>query len=72
MIDSSNIAALIRTFEDINNMIELTKEDVLIILKALARIEGFLFGVDESESIYSELDFPVDLLTKKLMENDNA
>jgi len=47
-------------------MIELTKEEAIDIIKAISRIEGFLFSVDDSCDIMVNADYAVNLLAKKL------
>lgn len=47
-------------------MIELTKEDALDILKALSMIEGYLFSVQNASPIIDIVEYPVELLSKKL------
>ena len=49
-------------------MIELTTDEALNLLKVLSKVEGFLFslGSTQTQAIEAELEYPVDLLTKKL------
>jgi hypothetical protein len=51
-------------------MIELTIEEAISLLKSISRFEGFLYGLSSipTDVIESELEYPVELLTKKLSE----
>jgi hypothetical protein len=49
-------------------MIELTREEALMILKRLSMFEGYLLPIQGSTPIAEQLDYPVELLTDKLME----
>ena len=51
-------------------MIELTIEEAIALLKSISRFEGFLFSMPSSQTnaIEAELEYPVELLTKKLSE----
>jgi hypothetical protein len=49
-------------------MIALSTEEALNILRALSRLEGFLFSVDRSGLVAEQLEHPVKILTDKLME----
>ena len=53
-------------------MIELTREEALMLLRKLALIEGFLMGVKDNSAQYivEEFDCPVELLTKKLLGDE--
>jgi hypothetical protein len=52
-------------------MIELTKEEAILILQTLSMFEGFLFSVEGqgARSIAELLEHPVNILTEKL-KND--
>ena len=56
-----------------NNEIIFSREEVLTILKCLARFEGFLMSVriDGVSEIIKQLDYPVELLSNKLIESKN-
>jgi hypothetical protein len=47
-------------------MIELTKEEALSILKVLSMVEGYLFSVPNASHVIDIVDYPVELLSKKL------
>ncbi len=47
-------------------MIELTREEALVMLKALSQIDGYLLGVEGSYGVAEILEMPCDLLIKKL------
>jgi len=49
-------------------MIDLTREEALELLKVMARFEGFLLGLKDHETsaIQGELEYPVELLSRKL------
>jgi len=49
-------------------LITLIREETLNILKALSRLEGYLMSIPKTSDIFSELDYPIDLLTNKLLE----
>lgn len=51
-----------------NENIILTREEALNLLKSLSRFEGFLYGFKQGDTqvIQSELEYPVELLSKKL------
>ena len=51
-------------------MIALTREETINIIRALSRIDGFMFSISDHGAgpIAEELDYPVDLLVKKLEE----
>jgi hypothetical protein len=53
-------------------MIELTREEAIDLLKAIARFEGFLMGLRASDcsDICAELEYPVKLLSEKLRRGD--
>ena len=48
-------------------LIELSKSDVLEILKALSRVEGSLMAKSDTYHIAELLDWSVETLTKKLL-----
>lgn len=48
-------------------LIELSKSDVVEILKTLSRIDGYLMSCHDSYAISELLDWPVETLTKKLL-----
>jgi len=48
-------------------LIELSKSDVLEILKALSRVEGYLMAMPDTYHIAETLDWPTETLTKKLL-----
>jgi len=49
-------------------MIELTKEEVLCILKVLSSVEGYLLSVPGSMVVSEIMDYPVEILSKKLID----
>jgi hypothetical protein len=53
-------------------MIEFTREEVLNLLKTFSIIEGFLMGAKDGSNQYilEELEYPADLLTKKLLGDE--
>ena len=52
-------------------MIELTKEEAILILQTLSMFEGFLFSVEGqgARSIADLLENPVELLAEKLKDD---
>lgn len=52
-------------------MIELTREEVLNLLKTFSLFEGFLIGLQNNSAQYvqDEFVYPVQLLTNKLLDN---
>jgi len=52
-------------------MIQLTKEEVLSLIKSFTKMEGFLLSLKsyESKDIRSELLNPVDFLTDKIIDS---
>jgi len=52
-------------------MIELTREEVLSLLKTFSLLEGFLMGLKDNsvQYIQEELTYPVELLSNKLLED---
>jgi len=48
-------------------MIELTKEEAIDIIKAMSRIEGFLYSVDNSTCVMEFADYTVNMLSDKLV-----
>jgi len=54
-----------------NDEIEFTRGEVVNILKCLSRIDGFLFSVkcNGIHAMHEELDYPVNILTKKITGN---
>ncbi len=51
-------------------MIELTKEEALVILRALSLIDGYLMSVDGSQYVAEQLAHPLELLAARLVEDD--
>lgn len=51
-------------------MIELTREEAILILKKLSRVDGYLLGISRSDVAANELEYPCELLAKKLSESD--
>ena len=49
-------------------MIELTRKEVLLILKAFHVLEGALLEQGRSSEILENVDYPCELLSKKLGE----
>lgn len=52
-------------------LINLTREETLNILKALSRLDGYLMAIPKSSDIFSELDYPIELLTNKILEKQD-
>lgn len=48
-------------------MIELTKEEILMVIKTLSMIEGFLFTVKESSAMFDSIQPSIDMLTGKVI-----
>ena len=55
-------------------MIELTKEEVLSILKTFSLFEGYLRGLQNNtvQHIQEEFTYPVELLTNRLLGKTNV
>lgn len=45
-----------------------TREEVLEMLKHLSRIDGYLLGQKDASGIHDEIDYRIEILTKKLLE----
>ena len=52
-------------------MIQLTNAEALDILKALSRIDGFLRPISNSQYVMCELDYPLEILSEKLIGKNN-
>jgi hypothetical protein len=55
-------------------MIELTKEEVLDLLKTFSLLEGFLIGLQNNtvQHIQEEFAYPVELLSNRLLGKTNV
>lgn len=49
-------------------MIELTREEAIALLKFLSQVDGFLMSIRENNVAAELMEYPVNLLTKKLEE----
>jgi len=45
-----------------------TKEEVVSLLKAFSNIEGFLFSVKDSNYAFEIIEYPIKLLTERLVK----
>ena len=51
-------------------MITLTKEEAITMLKNLSQVDGALLALDNQFIVQSCLDYSVDVLTSKLLQED--
>ncbi len=51
-----------------NEQITFTKEETVALLKAFSNIEGFLFSIKESSYTFDMIEYPIKLLTERLIK----